>query len=83
MRPNHVRTLAILLCATAAPASIAAQEAPPVGFAELEINRSRECVGVLKRLDDLNQSLQPLGLRAERLRLLRGAIGLEDRNIMD
>jgi hypothetical protein len=83
MRPNHVRTLAILLCATAAPASIAAQEAPPVGFAELEINRSRECVGVLKRLDDLNQSLQPLGLQAERLRLLLGAIGLEDRNIMD
>jgi hypothetical protein len=78
-----VRTLVIFLCALAAPASIAAQDAAPVGFAELEIKRSRECVGVLKRLDDLNQVLQPLGLRAERMRLLLGAIGLEDRSIMD
>ena len=73
----------MFLCALGAPASIAAQDAPPVGFVELEIKRSRECVGVLKRLNDLNQSLQPFGLRSERMRLLLGAIALEDRNIMD
>ena len=54
-----------------------------MGLAELEIERSRECVGVLRRLDDLNRSLQPLGLRSERMRLLLEAIALEDRSVMD
>ncbi len=54
-----------------------------MGFAELEIERSRECVGVLKRLYDLNQSLQPLGLRSERMGLLLGSIALEDRSVID
>ena len=54
-----------------------------MGFVEIEIERSRECVGVLKRLDDLNQSLQPLGLRSERMRLLLEAIALEERSVMD
>jgi len=63
--------------------SIAAQEAPPVGFAELEIERSRVCVGVLRRLTELNVALEPLGQRSDRLLGLLEAIALEDRAIME
>ncbi|HIF20766.1 MAG TPA: hypothetical protein EYQ27_02400 [Gemmatimonadetes bacterium] len=73
----------ILLAALACPASIAAQDAAPSGFADLELARSRDCVGVLSRLTDLNVLLEPLGLRSERMRMLLQAIALEDRDVMD
>jgi hypothetical protein len=80
---NHVKTLFILLGTLAAPMSVAAQEAPPSDFAELEIERSRECVGVLQRLQNLNLALEPLGQRSERVLALLQAIALEDRTLME
>jgi hypothetical protein len=78
-----LRALVILWGALAAPPSIAAQTGAPVGFAEIEIERSRACVVVLKRLYDLNQSLHPLGLSSKRMRLLLESISVEDRSVMD
>jgi len=63
------------------PTRASAQDAP-VGFGDLEMARSRDCVGVLARMDVLNAALQPLGVQAERLRVLTEAIALEDRDIM-
>ncbi|MDA0312933.1 MAG: hypothetical protein O2992_12555, partial [Gemmatimonadetes bacterium] len=63
------------------PSRATAQDAP-VGFGNLEMARSRDCVGVLTRMDVLNATLQPLGVQAERLRVLTEAIALEDRDIM-
>ena len=63
------------------PSRATAQDAP-VGFGNLEMARSRDCVGVLTRMDVLNAALQPLGVQAERLRVLTEAIALEDRDIM-
>ena len=63
--------------------SITAQEAPPLGFAELEIERSRTCVGVLRQLHELNLALEPLGQSSERLLGLLQGIALEDRTIME
>ena len=78
-----MRTLFVLLVALGAPLSIAAQEAPPLVFAELEIERSRTCVGVLRQLSELNLALEPLGQGSERLLGLLQGIALEDRTIME
>jgi len=60
-----------------------AQDTPPDGFADLELERSRLCVPVLVQLDALNLRLQPLGFRTERLRRIAAAIAIEDRTLMD
>lgn len=78
-----MKTFLILLVAIAAPALAQAQETPPSGFAELERTRSQSCVAVLARVDQLNARLQPLGLRAERIRGMQQAVALEDRAIME
>ncbi len=58
---------------------IAAQEALPEGLANLERERSRQCVPVLARLDALDASLEPLAERSQRLMEIANAIALEDR----
>ncbi len=58
---------------------IAAQEAPPEGLANLERERSRQCVPVLARLAGLDASLAPLAERSQRLIEVANAIALEDR----
>jgi hypothetical protein len=79
-----VRVLAIAAVAAAVtPQFATAQDAPPAAFADIELERSRACVPVLARMDALNDELQPLGVRAERLRLVGEAVALEDRLIMD
>jgi hypothetical protein len=80
---SAVRLLALLAVATPLQAQAAAQSTAPSGLAALETARSKSCVSVLNRLDVLNQSLQPLGLRSERLRAIARAIALEDRTVVD
>ena len=73
-----------VLCAVLSkPATGVAQDAPPAGIAEIELERSRVCVPVLSQLDALNLQLQPLGIRTERLRQITAAIAIEDRTVMD
>jgi hypothetical protein len=81
------RLLLVLLLLPMAPATLLSQDAIPEGFqdpvpanlAQQEVERSRQCVPVLNRLAELDQQLAPLSERAERIRALDGAVGLEDR----
>lgn len=84
MHVFHVRSsssraaVVVLLAALSIPLQIGAQETPPPGLMEVEIARSRACVGALERLEDLGMRLEPLARSAERLRALNQAIALED-----
>ena len=82
LRRSRVLTAA-LAALLAKPLMGIAQDTPPDGFADLELERSRLCVPVLVQLDALNLRLQPLGLRTERLRRIAAAIAIEDRTLMD
>ena len=73
----------LLLAVLSKPVIGVAQDAPPAGIAEIELERSRLCVPVLTQLDELNLQLQPLGIRTERLRQIAAAIAIEDRTVMD
>ena len=75
--------LILLLVVLSKPVIGVAQDAPPAGIAEIELERSRVCVPVLSQLDALNLQLQPLGIRTERLRQIAAAIAIEDRTVMD
>jgi len=68
-----------VLLAVAAPA--AAQV--PVDFAAVEIARSRECVGILARVEALDLVLAPLAARSQRLLAIGQAIELEETEIAD
>lgn len=67
----------LLLGALAAPAR--SQEGPPSGLARVELERSRQCVEVIARIDALETELEPLADRSQRLMDLADAIALEDR----
>ena len=67
-----------LLLALLIPIAAHGQDAPPPGLAEVELARSRACVGSLGRLAELNALLEPYALRMERLRVLGGAVSLEN-----
>jgi len=73
----------VLFAVLSKPVIGVAQDAPPAGIAELELERSRLCVPVLAQLDALNLRLQPLGIRTERLVQIAAAIAIEDRTVMD
>lgn len=49
-----------------------------MGLAAVELARSKDCVGSLARLADLNRRLDPFAQRMERMRTLGRAISLED-----
>lgn len=66
-----------------APLGAQVGEPVPSGLEEVETARSRQCVGVLTRVQALTGGLEPLGEVAGRLRQLMEAIILEDRDIMD
>ncbi|MBE0618059.1 MAG: hypothetical protein IH608_09065 [Proteobacteria bacterium] len=51
----------------------------PPAFADVELARSRACVGALRRIEELDAVLQPYAVRMERLRALGRAVTLEDR----
>lgn len=60
-----------------------AQEAPPANLQAVETARSRTCVDVLTRLEDLDTELAPLAARAEWLLAIGGSIMLEEPAIVD
>ena len=76
MKPFSVYLLALLLSPTL-PAVLQAQDAPPPGLAEVELARSRSCVGSLARLAELNTTLAPIAQRLDRLNALGRAVSLE------
>ena len=77
-RPFSHLVLALLLAAGAhVPAQ--AQEALPDGLARVELERSRQCVDVIARIEALEERLEPLATRSQRLIELANAIALEDR----
>ncbi len=67
----------------AAPMWVAAQEAPPSGLEAVELARSTACVAVLTELDALDQTLEPLARRSQRLRAVGQAIAFEERSVVD
>lgn len=71
---------ALLSFALLIPFAVQAQEAAPAGLADIELARSRACVGVLGRLEELDSIAEPYALRMERLRALGRAVSLEDRS---
>ena len=75
--------LILLLAVLSKPVIGVAQDAPPAGIAEIELERSRLCVPVLTPLDVVNLQLQPLGIRTERWGQIAAAISIEDRTVMD
>ena len=76
-----MRSVNILLIAlvfnTAAPRILRAQDTPPPGLAEVELARSRSCMGKLERLAALNATLEPIARRLDRLNALGRAVSLE------
>lgn len=58
--------------------SLSAQEAVPSNLVEFETERSRTCVPVLARLAELNEELDPLARRVDRIGALYEAVALED-----
>jgi len=66
----------------AATAAAATAQVPP-NLEAVELARSHECVGVLGRLDVLDQSLAPLALRSQRLLAIGEAVALEDDAVVD
>ena len=63
----------------------ASSQVPPVpaGLAVIESERSRSCVDVLSRLEELDRTLSPLAERSQRLLAIAEAVALEDRTIME
>ncbi|MGW8267469.1 MAG: hypothetical protein ACWGSQ_13970, partial [Longimicrobiales bacterium] len=76
MKPFELFFLAFLLSAVS-PSVLWAQDAPPPGLADVELARSRACVGSLARLAELNATLEPIALRLERLNAMGRAVSLE------
>lgn len=67
-----------LISALVAPTPMLAQDTAPPSLAEVEAARSRACVGALERMGELSARVEPLALKANRLRVLNQAIALED-----
>ena len=76
--------LALAAFITVVPASATAQvDAIPSRLAEVEVERSRICVGTLAGIAVLDQTLEPLVTRGTRLRQIGEAVALEDRNSLE
>jgi hypothetical protein len=73
----------MLLMLTLHALPLLAQDAPPPNLEAVETARSRTCVDVLTRLEDLDSELAPLAFRAEWLLAIGGAIMLEESAIVD
>jgi hypothetical protein len=61
------------------PRIVAGQDSIPSHLAEVEVARSRACVGALVDLAELNATLAPFAERADRLNSLGRAVSLESR----
>jgi len=79
-----VRTAALAAFITLIPATLAAQVgAVPSRLAEVEVERSRTCVGTLAQIAVLDAVLEPLVTRGTRLRRVAEAVALEDRSMVE
>lgn len=67
------------MLASGASVPVQAQDALPEGLARVEMERSRQCVDVLARIEALEDRLEPMAARSQRLTALANAIALEDR----
>lgn len=81
--PRLVLGLAFTVPLACVAAPTMAQETLPDGLANLERERSRQCVPVLARLEALESSLEPLAARSQRLMAVANAIALEDRSSVE
>lgn len=77
---RYVVILSALMCVQF---PVSAQDALPSGFAEMELERSRACVPVIRQLDELNTSLEPFVARSRRLIAIAQAVALEERAVVD
>jgi hypothetical protein len=74
---------AALLVLPAPPTILAQTAAPPADLERVELERSRLCVDVLARVNQLDQSLEPVAVRSRRLSAIAEAIAIEDRTLVD
>lgn len=77
MKPRHILPFALLLF-TSFPSILRAQDAAPPDLAKVETARSRDCVGILARLAELNATLEPFTRQLNRLNALGRAVTLEN-----
>ncbi len=75
-----IASLAVLSVTVTASAQV---PAVPTGLAVIESERSRSCVDVLSRMEELDRTLSPLAPRSQRLLVIAEAVALEDRTIME
>lgn len=78
MEPMPLKTLAALGFFLLVPGMAVGQEAPPPGLVQAEVERSRACVPGHALLAAVQDDLDPLARRSERLRGLLQAISFED-----
>ena len=77
-----VRSLVWLLAVGSFAPGASAQDVP-VNFEAVELARSRDCVGVMARVAELDVQLAPLAERSQRLLAIAQAIALEERDVID
>jgi hypothetical protein len=74
-----VKSSSLLLCALVAlPAALGAQDTIPSQLAQHELGRSRRCVPAIASFAQLQQELEPVYQRANRIQALNAAVTLED-----
>ena len=79
-----MRTAALTAFFSLTPAFLSAQiEAVPSRLVEVEVERSRACVGTLNRISVLDGVLAPMVARGARLRQIAEAVAFEDRSMVD
>ncbi len=61
---------------------VLAQDSVPANLAQVELARSRNCVGPLSRLEDLNKAMAPQVQRFNRLQAIGRAVALEDTSVI-
>lgn len=83
MRTVPLAALSAIILASVAPGLAAQGLGSPSRLAEVELERSRECVDILARTDGLDRQMEPLVQRGQRLQAIARAIALEDRAFVD
>lgn len=83
MRPVPTVALLALLTPIASTQASAQGFGEPSRLAEVELERSRSCVGILQRIEELNAEIEPLARRSQRLQVIAQAVALEERAIVD
>lgn len=83
MRP--LSTLSVLALVVSLSPGVASGQGfgMPSRLAEVELERSRACVGVLEQVEALDAEMAPLARRSERLQAIAQAIALEDRSVVE